>query len=47
MNKFYPCKPDIFAKTYDEVKLVDTQGGDDYRETMYNGWLAKQNKDSE
>lgn len=46
-GEFYPCKPDIFAKTYDEVKPVDTQGGDDYRETMYNGWLAKQNKDSE
>lgn len=41
-GEFYPCKPDIFAKTYDLVEPVDTQGGDAYREIMYNGWVAKQ-----
>lgn len=24
-GEFYPCKPDIFAKTYDEVDLSESQ----------------------
>ena len=41
-GEFYPCKPDIFAKTYDLVEPVDTQGGDEYRAIMFNGWKAQQ-----
>ena len=44
-GELYPCKPDIFSKTYDLVEPVDTQGGDAYREIMFNGWLAKQQAD--
>ena len=26
-NEFYPCKPDIFAKTYEVVKIEPLEGG--------------------
>lgn len=26
-GEFYPCKPDIFEKTYEEVAETETQGG--------------------
>ena len=38
---------EAYLLSKDLYEPVDTQGGDAYRETMYNGWLAKQNKDSE
>lgn len=43
-GEFYPCKPDIFAQTYEEVKPEEQpdHGGDEYRQIMYDAWFKQQ-----
>lgn len=37
---------DISVEAVEKSKPVDTQGGDAYREIMYNAWAAKQDKET-
>lgn len=41
-GRVYPMDAESFHENYEAVEPVDTQGGDAYRETMYNAWAAKQ-----